>query len=458
MPPSFFVNLSDGGNIIRRQTVFDELKALFFVRTKLKFEINKGQVWGLIFLLAISVKSVAVPLPLCGVNIAGGEFWLARRSADMAPQYGVNYSYPTKAEIDYFAGKGMNFFRYQFLWETLQPELNAPLNQADLERLKTSVRYATARKLVVLLDPHDYARYYVTNIVGGPKVSAADFADFWRRLAAEFADDPYVWFGLVNEPNNMPTQQWFDDANTAIAAIRSTGARNMILVPGNAWTGAHSWTAEDYGGESNAKGILTIKDPLHYWAIEVHQYLDEDSSGTHDNVVSSTIGSERLKKFVDWCRQNKMHAFLGEFGVPVTTNGEASLNDMLQSMESDNDVWLGWTWWAAGSRWGDYMFTLEPEHREDRRQMSWLKPHLPGAKAPQFSVSVKNGSGSCTAEACAVNTVEAVSADKTAIFKEWVGDTAWLKNPRSAKTTLVVPFKNVKIEAIFEKANLAATR
>jgi endoglucanase len=411
--------------------------------------------WILIIYLSVS----AAPLPLGGVNIAGGEFWLARKTNDAHPQYGANYSYPTKAEIDYFAGKGMNFFRYQFLWETLQPQLRAPLDQADLDRLKTSVRYATSRKLVVLLDPHDYARYYETNIIGGPDVSAADFADFWRRLSAEFADDPYVWFGLVNEPNNMPTQQWFDDANAAIAAIRGTGARNMILVPGNSWTGAHSWTSEDYGGESNAKGILTVKDPLNYWAIEVHQYLDEDSSGTHNDVVSRTIGSERLKDFVNWCRQNKMRAFLGEFGVPVAPNAEASLQDMLESMERDKDVWLGWTWWAAGSRWGDYMFTIEPENGKDRPQMAWLEPHLPGPKTPEFSISVRNGRGSCIAEAGEASAVEAVSTDKNQVFKEWVGDTAWLEDPKSPKTTIVVPFKNVEIEAVFGRAtDVAATR
>jgi endoglucanase len=411
-------------------------------------------------LSAAICSASANPLPLTGVNIAGGEFWLADKSSfskEAHPQYGVNYSYPTKDEIDYFAGKGMNIFRYQFLWETLQPKMNTPLDKTDLRRLKTSVKYATSRKLVVLLDPHDYARYY-ENIIGGSKVSAADFADFWKRLAVEFADDPYVWFGLVNEPNTMSTQQWFDDANAAIAAIRGAGAKNMILVPGNSWTGAHSWTSEDYGGESNSKGILTVKDPLDYWAIEVHQYLDEDSSGTHNEVVSPTIGSERLKTFVDWCRQHKMHAFLGEFGVPVATNGEASLHDMLKNMERDNDVWLGWTWWAAGSLWHEYLFTIEPKNGQDRPQMAWLQPHLPGSKMPQLSVAVKNGKGSCTAEACTVAEVEATPANENEVFKEWTGDTAWLKDPKSAKTMMIVPFKNVEIEAVFEKApHLVAT-
>jgi len=421
----------------------------FGIRLKLRVTVTYA-----LTLSAVICSATDSPLPLTGVNIAGGEFWLANKSSfskKAHPKYGVNYSYPTKDEINYFAGKGMNIFRYQFLWETLQPELRTPLDQTDLERLKTSVNYATSKKLVVLLDPHDYARYD-NEIIGGTNISTADFADFWKRLAMEFASNPYVWFGLVNEPNTMSTQQWFDDANAAIAAIRGDGAKNMILVPGNSWTGAHSWTSEDYGGESNAKGVLTVKDPLDYWAIEVHQYLDRDSSGTHDEVVSPTVGSERLKTFVDWCRQNKMRAVLGEFGVPVTTNGEVSLHEMLKSMERDNDVWLGWTWWAAGSLWGKYLFTIEPKHGQDRPQMAWLQPHLAGTKMPKFNVSVKHGKGEGSFEACNVRSIKADTAPDSMVFKEWTGDTAWLEDPKSAMTTMIVPFKNVEIEAVFEKS------
>ena len=159
-------------------------------------------------------------------------------------------------------------------------------------------------------------------------VGAADFADFWRRLALEFKNDPCVWFGLVNEPHDMPTQQWFEAANACIAAIRDVGATNLILVPGNSWTGAHSWMN---GGErSNAKWALTVKDPLDHWAIEVHQYLDSDSSGTHRQVVSPTIGSERLQAFTQWCRENKKRALLGEFAVPVSTNAEPALHAIVR--------------------------------------------------------------------------------------------------------------------------------
>ncbi len=45
------------------------------------------------------------------------------------------------------------------------------------------MNYATSRTLVVLLGPHNYARYFRTNVVGGATLSFEDFADFWHRLA-----------------------------------------------------------------------------------------------------------------------------------------------------------------------------------------------------------------------------------------------------------------------------------
>jgi len=393
----------------------------------------------------------SAPLPFTGVNLAGGEFWMpGKPRPGVRPHYGVNYSYPTEAEIEYFAGKGMNIFRYQFLWETLQPAVRTPLEKADLERLKASVRFATSRKLVVLLDPHNYARYYRTNVVGGPNVSAGDFADFWRRVALEFKDDPYVWFGLVNEPHDMPTRQWFGTANECIAAVRRAGARNLILVPGNSWTGAHSWTA---GGErSNARNVLEVKDPLDYWAIEVHQYLDADNSGSHRAVVSPTVGSERLQRFVAWCRQHQKRALLGEFGVPVVPNGQDALQNMLTSMERDRDVWLGWTWWAAGTRWGNYMFNLEPKSGVDRPQMAWLEPHLHGTAMPSFQVLAKNGTGGGNLPACVLQTLRAGPAPADEVFQKWTGDVAWLKNPLAAETIVLVPFKNIQVEAVYQKS------
>ena len=226
---------------------------------------------------------------------------------------------------------------------------------------------------IVLLDPHDYARYF-GKVIGSPEVTQADFADFWKRLAGRFKSSPQIWFGLMNEPHDLPDDQWLGAANAAIAAIRKTGSTNLILVPGNAWTGAHSWA-----GSGNDKTMLRVVDPADHYLFEVHQYLDKDSSGTSTQVVSPTIGSQRLREFTAWCRKHRKRAFLGEFGAAVSPAGQAAVADMISYMEANADVWVGFTWWAAGPWWGDYMYSIEPKNGHDRPQMDWLLPHLQAA-------------------------------------------------------------------------------
>lgn len=321
--------------------------------------------------IAVAVIATS-PLPYTGVNLAGGEFYGPKPG--VRPVEGQNYVYPTPAQFEAFAREGMNTFRLPFKWETIQPVAQGPLDPEAIRRLREVVKSATDRRLILLLNPHNYARYY-DQLVGSEAVPDAALADFWRRLAKEFKGNDRVWFGLMNEPYGVPATRWVQSANAAIAAIRQTGAKNLILVPGTAYTGAHSWTGDWYGG-SNAKAMEALRDPGQRVVIEVHQYLDGDSSGTKPDVVSPTIGSERLAEFVRWCRTHRHRAFLGEFAVGPNEAGRAALKDMLTSMERDRDVWLGFSWWAAGAWWGDYPFSIEPKDGKFPVQMAWLRPHL----------------------------------------------------------------------------------
>src|SRR5262249_9730094 len=154
--------------------------------------------------------------------------------------------YPTSSEATYFKTKGMNLIRLPFLWERLQPALNQPFDATELGRLQATVSGMTGTGMTVLLDPHNFARYQ-NQLVGSAQLPYAAFADFWSRLAALYKNNSLVVFGLMNEPNTMPTETWVTAANAAIAAIRTAGAPNLITVPGNGWTGAWSWTMNDYG-------------------------------------------------------------------------------------------------------------------------------------------------------------------------------------------------------------------
>jgi endoglucanase len=360
------------------------------------------RIFGLSILIGISVQRCEAGVQYTGVNLSGAEFGPAPTPANRGV-FGSDYTYPTSAEVDYFIGKGVNTFRLPFRWERLQPTLNGALYSAEFNRLNNFVNYATAHGASVILDPHNFARYYpdpanfqssAQGLVGSA-VPNSGFADFWSRMANAYKLNSRVIFNLMNEPNTMPTEQWVSASNAAISSIRSTGANNLVLVPGNAWTGAWTWNQNWYG-TPNATAMLNVVDPANNFAFDAHQYLDDDGSGTSATITNDDpmTGVQRLANFTSWLKANNRRGFLGEFAVANSTIGTASsqigdetLNNMLSNINANNDVWLGWSWWSAGPWWGEYMFTLEPTNlglatQGDRAAMSVLKPYLAGVPEP----------------------------------------------------------------------------
>jgi endoglucanase len=285
----------------------------------------------------------------------------------------------------------MTIFRFPIDWENVQPALNQPFDPAEFGKVTTTVSDLTALGVTVLIDVHNYGRYD-GHTVGSDAVPNAAFADFWARMAKEYAGNPRVAFDLMNEPHDMSTEQWAGAANAAIAGIRSAGAKNLIFVEGNGWTGAASWVQNWYGS-SNATVMLTITDPANNYVFEAHQYLDQDSSGSGDVCVSSTIGSERVKPFTNWLHQNGKRGFLGEFNGGANATCYAALTDLLDHLDANADVYLGWTFWASGPEWGTSpgARVLEPREDDYGAYMQVLQPHLhaAGSVVPAEDAGVK---------------------------------------------------------------------
>lgn len=311
---------------------------------------------------------------LVGVNLAGAEFG----QQNLPGTYETDYVYPSAADIDLYVERGMNLVRLPFRWERLQRALGAELDATELQRLTDTVSYATGLGLQLVLDPHNFARYTANGVEGivGIDVPNESFADFWRRLATIFANNPRVIFGLVNEPHSMATETWLDAANAAIAAIRETGAQNLIFVPGNSWTGAHNWL-QSYYGTPNGSVMSGVVDPGNNFAFELHQYLDADSSGTGATCASTTIGVERMQDVTGWLRQGGYRAILAEFGAPANRTCLSAMEQLLNFVEENTDVWMGWAAWAGGPRWGDNLLSVQPlANGKDRPQMVVIRRHL----------------------------------------------------------------------------------
>jgi len=134
----------------------------------------------------------------------------------------------------------MNVFRLPFEWERLQASQSSSLDANELAHIDDFRKLRNRQRRVGHSRPAQFCPLLWNRNWRSRVGLRVLFADLWSRLATRYKSNPRVWFGLMNEPNNMSTEQWVGDANAAITSIRAAGASNLILVPGNAWTGA--WT------------------------------------------------------------------------------------------------------------------------------------------------------------------------------------------------------------------------
>jgi hypothetical protein len=244
----------------------------------------------------------------------------------------------------------------------------------------TVVQYALNKGATVIIDPHNYARYNDAIIgASGSGVTNANFIDMWQKMAQKYKSRAdLVVFGLVNEPHGMSSNTWFATAQATINALREAGVTNTILVPGNAYTGAHSWV-DTYAGYStdtpivsNAVHAAAITDPLNNMAFEVHQYFDSQYGGLSEVCTTGRTATSILGDFEEFLINNNAYGYLGEYAGAANSDCETIVKDVLDHIKN-NPRWLGSSWWAGGPWWGNYMFTLETSDLTGNvTQMNWL--------------------------------------------------------------------------------------
>lgn len=304
-----------------------------------------------------------------GVNQAGAEFG----SHVIPGLLHTHYIWPAPSSIDYFVKEGFNTFRIPFQQERLSPPatgLTGPFDSAYLGGLRETVDYVTKSKdSYAVIEPHNFMIYNGSFIT-----DTEEFATWWFNLATEFKDNDKVIFDIMNEPHTQTAKVVFDLNQAALNAIREAGATTqLILVEGTAWTGAWSWT----GWSNNSLYFGDIKDPYNNTAIQMHQYLDSDGSGTSTVCVSPTIGAERISTATEWLKEHNLKGFLGEMGAGSNPDCISAVSGALCHMQQ-SDVWIGFAWWAAGPWWGNYFQSIEPPNGPALAEMypKAIKPYL----------------------------------------------------------------------------------
>jgi endoglucanase len=203
---------------------------------------------------------------------------------------------------------------------------------------------------------------------------------FWKDVAAAYQNHPAVLFNLYNEPHNVGWDIWLKGGfvtekatpktpiqsykavgmQTLLDAVRSTGARNVVIVGGLDWS--YDFT-----------GIL-----------QGRQLSDPDGNGVlYDNHAYPFKG-DTVERWIGKMEiaAKKLPIFVGEFGAetrggPVEKD-EKWVRQVLQALEDHKWSWAAWDMHpAAGPRLiSDFRCTPTPSFGK------WVKQALDGTLPP----------------------------------------------------------------------------
>ncbi|KAG4442571.1 hypothetical protein IFR05_001983 [Cadophora sp. M221] len=318
----------------------------------------------LLYLIFNLIKLASAASPLAGVNIAGFDF-----GVDIMLGFSDG-----AAQMQHFAkDDGLNLFRLPVSWQflinsnalasgsgntTQARSASGSLDVANANKYDLLVKACLTTGAFCAIDIHNYARFE-GKIIGQGGPSNADFANLWSQIATKYANETKVVFGLMNEPHDIPDMKlWAASVQAAVTAIRAAGATTqMILLPGNDFTGAQTFVSNGSAGN-----LSTVRNPdgsNTSLIFDVHKYLDVDGSGQHLECVSNHI-EDTFMPLASFLTANKRMAILSETGGGNSPSCLTNVCNMLMFINANSDAYLGYAGWSAGGFDTKYNLTETP--------------------------------------------------------------------------------------------------
>lgn len=234
---------------------------------------------------------------------------------DIAPTYSTALLHNGLAQMDWFVhADHLNMFRLPVSWQYLTNNtLGGRLNPAHFARYDRLVQHCLRTGAQCQVDLHNYARWNGTVIgePGGP--TNAQFADLWAQLARKYAGYERVWFGIMNEPHHMASNEgWAASVQAAVTAIRRANAtKQFISLPGTDWQSAG---ALPHDGIGDALARVTNPDNSTTGLVfDVHFYLNVNATGQTAECITDGM-SAAWKPLAAWLRKKGRQAIITETG------------------------------------------------------------------------------------------------------------------------------------------------
>lgn len=242
-----------------------------------------------------------------------------------------------------FIARGINVFLNQVDAATILktfPGINAvrlaTTPGADPNAIDALVQGLTSKGVVVLIEDHSSSG-------GNPNTSSGQAltteANWYAGLAGKYLNNPYVWFGTANEPDNTANLQAVPAQEAAIYnAIRGAGSTAMVLMEmrGGFTNDAAQKSASTYAGMKN------VAWDTHYYGWVTNYSTD---AATIAKGLQNQIANAQSVKSAD----GTMPVIIGEYGPSTTGSGSYDANGLqvVQAVDDSGYGTLAWAWSAG---------------------------------------------------------------------------------------------------------------
>jgi hypothetical protein len=267
------------------------------------------------------------PVRLLGVNRSGAEYACVQG-------WGIFDGPVTAKSVAAIAAWHTNAVRVPLnedCWlgiNGVKPALSGPVYRKAIARY---VARLNAAGQIAVLDLHWNAPGK-TRAAGQQRLPDVDHSPtFWRSVARTFRRNPAVVFDLYNEPHDVTWRCWRDGCGRLagmqrlVTAVRSTGARQPIMLGGLAWSNDLSqWLRYE------------PRDPRHQLVASFHLYN------------FNTCGTQRCWDATIAPLAARVAVVTGELGEDDCAH--AFVDRYMRWADARGISYLGWTWdtWDCG--------------------------------------------------------------------------------------------------------------
>lgn len=283
-------------------------------------------------------------------------------------------------EDEYFAlvaEAGFDSVRLPIRWDTRAGSMSPwTIESGFFARIDHLIDEALANDLAVIIDFHHFEDLYAD-----PSANEDRFIALWRQIAERCASRPKeVFFELQNEPHdNLTTDVWEGIAANALAAIRESNPRRMVIIGPGMWNSAWELQNLDLPDDPALIATFHMYEPFQFthqgaeWVGGSNAWLGTTWEGRPEDTQPIL---ELMDLAEDFSSDTGLPVLMGEFGAyeKAPMGSRVAFNNYVREQAEARG--FAWAYWEFGAGFGIY-----------DRDMGLWKTELRDALIPPGSTS-----------------------------------------------------------------------